>query len=212
MLAIAYMLFPLQLKQYTIQGKPVEVFAPDAKAVHDAYKNGCIPFPYWSQVWPAAIGLSEFLLRHPHYTQNKKVVELAAGIGLPSMVAARNATAVICSDYLPEAIQTAQQSAEHNGLHNLSVRLLDWNELPEDVEADVLLLSDVNYDPVVFEVQQKMIRSFLQKGTVVILCTPQRLMAKNFITPLLSFCALQEEIKLDHQGKEVAVTIIVLSN
>jgi predicted nicotinamide N-methyase len=202
--------FSLQLKQFNLQEVCIELFVPESKAIQDSYQQGNIAFPYWAQVWPAAQALAGFLLGHTAYIEQKKVVELAAGLGLPSMVAARYARKVLCSDCVPEAVAIIQQSAAHNRLHNLSVRLLDWERLPEDLEAEVLLLSDVNYDPAAFSLQQELIQSFLQKGAVVLLSTPQRLMAKAFLTPLLFYCREQEEIAIVHEGKEVMISVLVL--
>lgn len=204
------MSFPLQLQQFFIQRQCTELFVPDAKEVQAAYQKGDSPFPYWSQVWPAAIALSEFLLHHSHFIINKKVVELAAGLGLPSIVAARYAYSVISSDYLPEAVEVIELSAQHNHCKNLRVALFNWHSLPQDIEADVLLLSDINYNPDVFTAQHELINYFLQKGATIILSTPQRLIGKEFIAPLLTYCRQQQEILIMHDEKEVAVTVMVL--
>ena len=204
------MFLPLQLNKFFIQGRCIELFVPDAEQMQAAYKTGSIAFPYWSKVWPAAVALSEFILRHPQYTQSKKVLELAAGLGLPSIVAAFNASAVISSDYLPEPVDCIRRSALHNGLKNLTASLLNWHLLPEDLQADVVLLSDINYDPGAFEVQHQVVNHFLQKGATLLLSTPQRLMAKEFIAPLLPLSSVQEEILVGQEGREVLITVLVL--
>jgi predicted nicotinamide N-methyase len=202
--------FTLHLKQIFIQNLCIELFVPDAEEVQAAYHRGEITVPFWSQIWPAAIGLSEFLLSHPLYIQNKKVLELAAGLGLPSLTAARHATSVISSDYIPEAVDLIQRSAAHNKLNNLSAVTLDLHLLPHNMETDVLLLSDINYTPAVFDLQLELINQFLQKGSIVVLSTPQRLMGKEFIAPLLTNCVQQKEIAVMQGGKEVMVLVIVL--
>jgi hypothetical protein len=73
-----------------------------------------------------------------------------------------------------------------------------------------LLLSDVNYKPALFAVLQNVISSFLLKGTTVILSTPQRLMAKDFLTPLLTNCIEQEELEVTHERGKVMTTVLVL--
>ncbi len=188
----------------------MNVYVPEEKAIQEAYRRGEILFPYWSRVWPSAIALSRFLLTHPRYTNNKNVLELGAGLGLPSIVAAGNANQVVCSDNEPEAVAFIQQSAAQNSLQNLSFRVLDWNDIPSNLETDVLLLSDVNYDPALFDVQQKIISSFLQKGTTVILSTPQRLMAKEFVEWLLPYCVLQKEVVVAFEGRDVVVLVMVM--
>jgi len=204
------MSFPLELKAFHLAGQSVEIFVPQTNPVREKYLQGNIPFPYWSQVWPASLALSEFLLQHTEYIQQKRVVELAAGLGLPSVIAASYADSVLCSDYIAEAVEIAGQSAAHNGLNNFTAQVLNWHSVPHGLSADVLLLSDINYDPALFTVQQQLINHFLNSGTVVMLSTPQRLVAKEFIAPLLSFCKQQEEISVSHHGNEVRITVLIL--
>lgn len=202
--------FPLQLQSFVYGDISIEFFVPDAAAVREAYQKGQIPFPYWSRVWPAARALAQFLLRHPECTQNKTVVELGAGLGLPSLVAARHAKAVLCSDYAVEAVAVVQRSAANLQLHNLTAVVIDWEHLPPDLEAGVLLLSDVNYEPAAFALLLQRIDLFLQKGTIVLLSTPQRLMAKEFVAPLMRNCSRQEEILIEQDSKEVTISVLVL--
>jgi predicted nicotinamide N-methyase len=206
----AFMVFPLQVQQFFIQDRCVQLCVPDPGAVQKAYQKGEIPFPYWSKVWPAAIGLGEFLCNHPYYIQNKKVLELAAGLGLPSVMAARSAASVLSTDYMPGAVEAIQRSAEHNGLKNITAALLDWRSLSPLVDADVLLVSDINYDPALFNIQHRQLNLFLQRGTTIILSTPQRLMGKEFIVAWLPFCKHREELTVNDSGSSVLISVLVL--
>jgi predicted nicotinamide N-methyase len=198
--------FPLKLQTVLLQEQSIEIFVPDADAVKKAYDDGDIAFPYWSKLWLAAIGLSEFILLHPHYLQDKTVLELGAGLGLPSMVAARYAAHVLCTDAIEEATRIAAQAAAQNNLKNVSVSVMDWHYLPEGLSADVLLLSDINYEPLAFEPLLKMIERFLAKATTILLSTPQRLMAKDFVALLEPYCKTKEERVVN----EVTITVMVL--
>lgn len=155
--------FSLCLQQFCFEGHCIELFVPESKELQERYRQGNTHFPYWGQVWPAAQALTAFLFDHPHFIQNKKVLELAAGLGLPSLAAARYARTVLCSDYLPEAVAVIKKSAAHNALQNFSVQLLNWQALPHNLEADVLLLSDINYEPSAFDLQRQLIQQFLQR-------------------------------------------------
>ena len=208
-------MYPLQLKTYRLAGQSVSLFVPELERVQQVYQNTKsndphTPFPYWAQVWPAALALGQFLVQEPQYLQQKRVLEIAAGLGLPSLVAAQYAQSVICTDYVPEAVAIAQQSAQHAHFTNMECRVLDWHHLPLTLEADVLLLSDVNYEPPQFEVLHKLMMRFLEKGTIIILSTPQRLMAKSFIQQLLPWCQLQQQIEVLQQLQNVPITIMVL--
>lgn len=204
------MRFSLHRQTFDFDNNPVALFVPDAAAVRQAFLRGEIVSPYWSQVWPSAKALGVFLVQHASFIRHKTVLELGAGLGLPSLVAARFATQVHCTDYLPEAIEAVTQSVAAAGLKNVTASVLDWRHLPAETTTDVVLLSDVNYEPEVFEALQELIASFLQKSTTVILSTRQRLMARRFVTPLLAHCLLQQEMETSHEGKTVLITVMVL--
>ena len=40
--------------------------------------------PYWAEIWPAAIGLAEYLFLHPSLVMGKKVVEIGCGFDCPA--------------------------------------------------------------------------------------------------------------------------------
>ncbi len=81
------------------------------------------------------------------------------------------------------------RSARHLQLANVTGKVLNWNQLPHDITADVLILSDINYGPNQFDRLNKVLQWFLQKGTTILISTPQRLMAKPFIEKLLPWCS-----------------------
>jgi len=205
----------LQLQHLERPGYTIDLFVPDAQEVQDDYfqqkqLQTAVPFPHWTKLWPAALAMGDFIHQHRELVQHKKVLELAAGLGLPSFVAARYAHMVCCSDYSAEAIDTMKRSTQHLQLSNVTCQLLDWNHLPADLSADVLLLSDINYDPAQFDRLYQVLRQFLQQGTTILLTTPQRLMAKPFIEKLLPFCRQQFEMNISHLQQHTPVTGLLL--
>ncbi len=204
---------------FCFDDKQIIVVVPDPARVQQDYlerkqTDPSAVFPYWSQVWPAAIGLCNFLSAHTGIIENKKVTELAAGLGLPSLLAAAYASEVFCSDHIPEAVKMMQESVLENGYTNMHCSVADWNHLPEGQHPDVLLLSDINYEPAAFDQLHYMLIQFLQAGTTILLSTPQRLMAKSFIGRLLPFCVEQEEysISMDQYEEPVLVSVLVLKS
>jgi predicted nicotinamide N-methyase len=201
---------PHHTQTFTIGSKEIQLLVPDPLAAKEQFRDGNNPLPYWSQVWPAALGLASFLARNTILIQGRNVIELAAGLGLPSMFAAHYASHVVCSDYLEEATWFIGESAQLNELLNLETRVLNWHYLPPDLEAEVVLLSDVNYEPSEFQVLQDALHQLLQRGVCVILSTPQRLAGREFLIPLLSYCQQQELVTVPQGGGEVAVNVFVL--
>jgi predicted nicotinamide N-methyase len=205
----------LQLQRFERPGYTLELFVPNAREVLDHYmqqkqEQEQVPFPHWTKLWPAALAMGDFIQQHPAIINNRKVLELAAGLGLPGFVAARYAASVCSSDYLEDAVATMSRSAEHLHLSNFTCKLLDWNFLPDDLTADVLLLSDINYDTDQFDQLYQVLQRFLQQGTIVLLGTPQRLMAKPFIEKLLPFCRQQHEMIISYQQQQTPISILLL--
>jgi SAM-dependent methyltransferase len=201
---------PFQFGDYN-----VNAFVPDPLVLQQWYTtqlqtDPTIPAPYWAQVWPSAYALCEFIASQPDWLQNKNVLELAAGLGLPSLLAAQFATEVVCSDYVPAAVELMQQSIRKNQLTNIKAITIDWNNLPDNLSCDILLLSDINYEPQVFEKVFDVILTFLQKGTTVLLSTPQRLMAKPFIDRILPYSVFWDEKFVSNTSPIVACSIYVL--
>lgn len=205
----------LQLQSFIIGDHTMNLFVPDANHVKELYQqqissDPSTPFPYWTKVWPSAIALTQFILQNPSFIQHKKLLELAAGLGLPSIAAARFASAVCCSDYLPQAVSVAKESINYLQLKNVHCIQLNWEHLPEDIGADILLLSDINYNPDAFDILYAVIMRFINKGTTVLLSTPQRLSSKPFIEKLLHCCVSQQEIAVVENQQTVMITVMVL--
>lgn len=207
----------LQLQHLERPGYTIELFVPNAQEVQDNYTQqkqvlAQVPFPHWTKLWPAALAMGDFIYQHPELVQDRNVLELAAGLGLPAFIAARYAQSVCCSDYLEESVATMAKSAHYLQLSNITCQVLDWNHLPDDLTADVLLLSDINFDPDQFDRLYQVMKRFLREGTIILLATPQRLMAKPFIEKLLPFCRQQHEMSIYHLQQHTPVSLLLLQD
>lgn len=143
-------------------------------------------FPFWSRVWPSAQALSEWLTREPELTRGKTIIELGAGLGLPSMTAASNAAHITATDHIPDAVEWMELNRKGLRLGNMDCRLLDWHrdEIPR---ADVVLMSDVGYDPADFEQLRSLISIQLRFPTEVLLAVPERSVSAAFISLVQDF-------------------------
>ena len=189
----------------------VQLFVPDPVEVKKTYalqkeKDADIPFPFWAKLWPASEALALFLCQNSQLVQGKRVLELAAGLGLPALVAAHFAQSVGATDYLPEAVAAIGKSAMINKLHNFTTSLLDWNHLPTHLSAEVLLLSDINYEPASFPVLLQMLLRFQRQHTTILLSTPQRLMARPFVEQVLPLCKARHTLAV--HGEPISILIL----
>jgi len=139
------------------------------------------------QVWRGALLLSDFLLAKPELVEGKKVLELAAGTGLTSIVAATLAESVTATDVdRGEILPLIKKNADLNkGIlarpENFSVRELDffWESWPPDLEESVtssefVLAADVVYDRNITEHFFKTLHKILRTPKVVFLAIERR--------------------------------------
>jgi methyltransferase-like protein 23 len=203
---------PLHLQKIIVHKRTLELFVPAVKETQEAYASGKISFPFWSKIWPASIALTGLILENREMFAGQRIIEIAAGLGLPSIAAASVAKTVHCTDKEPEAIAVVDKTIRHLGIHNMTTESLDWNKIEKFPEADLILMSDVNYDPSCFPVLQKLFLASLAKGSAILLSTPQRLMAKDFITPLLPFSTIQASMEIFWEDQFHPISIFLLTS
>jgi predicted nicotinamide N-methyase len=196
-------------------GKELELFIPDPEKIKSTYddlikQDPSTPFPYWAKNWASSIALLSFLNNNPNYIHNKNVLELGAGIGLPSLGIAYKAKSIIISDHNNDAIELIGKNIEHLGLTNATGVNIDWNEFPENVIFDVVLLSDINYVPSEFDALWKLFTKLLTDHKTLILATPQRITSGDFLQPLTQFITHTSIEEIVEDNKITLVNIIVL--
>ena len=207
------MQYPLELTQISAEKA---IYVPVYDAVKAIYTDllamdPASPFPYWAKVWPSAIALVKVLQKHPSLIRDKTVLELGAGIGLPSLLMANEAKTIQVSDYDSEAVELFRKNIAHLQLHNVQALQMDWNNLPENIDPEVIILSDVNYDPTQFESLTKLIQKFIHQGCTIILSTPQRIIANPFVLALSEFIIADYLEMVDENGVTKEISILVLS-
>jgi predicted nicotinamide N-methyase len=197
--------FPPQeeLRSVQIGDQTLHIYVPDAVRMQEAWERSergqQEAFPYWSKIWPAALALCQWLKGNPSMYAGKKVLEIGAGLGLPSLFVASEADWVLCSDKESLALDYAQASANHHRYQNLVFRKINWIDAPAPIECDLLLLSDVNYEPSVFDELRLLMQTYLRQGTQIVLATPQRLAAREFVSWLEPFIHSQTVEVVDGQ-------------
>ena len=115
--------------------------------------------PMQAEVWGSALILSRWLMQRPDTVRNRRVAELGAGAGLPSLTAALcGAESVVVTDYDRFSVDAAARAAAHNyavtgvaALGRVRAERLDWKEAclpgftPSWGPGDVLIAADCNY-------------------------------------------------------------------
>ena len=206
--------------QYQVQLTQIDaekaIYIPAYEAVKTIYAallelDPASPFPYWAKVWPSSIALHNVLKKHPSLIKDKTVLELGAGIGLPALMMAGITKSIQISDYDLEAVALLKKNIEHLQLQNAEALQLDWNNVPENLNPEVVILSDVNYDPIQFDTLINLIDKFVNQGCTILLSTPQRIMASPFVQKLETYITDRYEVLVDEKGIKKEISIFVLS-
>ncbi len=207
------MQYPVKLSQISAEKA---IYIPDYEQVKQVYASLIkiepnTPFPFWAKLWPSSIALVNVLENNPDWIRDKHVLELGAGIGLPSLMLAGVAKSIQVSDYADEAVELLQKNIAHLNLMNVQALQLDWNHLPISIQPDVLILSDVNYDPSQFDTLIQIITSKILDGCTILLSTPQRIMASPFVQALEAYIQTTYVEVIYENETSVEISILVLS-
>jgi predicted nicotinamide N-methyase len=205
--------YPVKLTQISAEKA---IYIPDYEQVKEVYASLIkidpnTPFPFWAKLWPSSIALVNVLENNPDWIKDKQVLELGAGVGLPSLKLAGIAKSIQVSDYANEAVALLQKNIAHLNLMNVQALQLDWNHLPLSIQPDVLILSDVNYDPSEFDTLLQMITNKIMDGCTILLSTPQRIMASPFVQALETYIQTTYIEVVNENSTSVEISILVLS-
>ena len=185
------------IEVYPFGSGSVKLVRPYEKEIRHQYRkakadNQQIEFPYWARVWPSALVMTNYLSSHTELIAGKKVVEFAAGLGLPSLAAARVAKSVIATDDQQSAVDCMLLSIAENGFNNIQAKLYNWRESLPEWDADLILLSDTNYSPEDSAPVLQLILHYLNRKAAVLVTTPHRLAARSLLLSLQPYCIHSE--------------------
>lgn len=100
--------------------------------------------PYWAEIWPSALVLSEYIAT-AQAIAGKRIIELGAGVGTVSVVAAAHGALVTATDYSDEALHFISYNALRNQV-TLTAQHLDWRNVGGMGHYDLVLAADVLYE------------------------------------------------------------------
>lgn len=166
--------------------------------------------PYWTELWPSAIGLGEFISRKK--LEGRNALGLGSGVGLAEMVARRQGANVVLSDKQEDALRLAELNWFMNLDESPQLISLDWRQPNIDRRFDILLASDVAYEQRLFWPLIDTFRKILAPDGEIYLSEPNRPIAEEFFELLeeQGFTAerFDERILYSKQVTDIAVYLI----
>ena len=141
---------------------------------HDLFHD----FPLWAKIWRASWVLSSYLAQRP-VDPDKQLLEIGAGIGLVSIVAATAGHRITLSEYNPDALNFARANAHRNNCTHLPIRHLDWLQPRLETRFDCIVGSEVAYKKVYLDALLRLFKSHLKPAGEIILAWEIRKSGQN---------------------------------
>ncbi len=166
--------------------------------------------PYWAELWPSAVGLSNYIAANPQLISNKTVLELGCGLGFTSMVIARqNPEELLITDYEQDALELTRMNFALNGMGEPHLQILDWRGPNLEKKYEVLIAADILYEERFFGPLFDLFFSSLEPGGKIILAEPNRKIAAEFFTMLKNrgFFFGKETFNISHDALNTKVDI-----
>jgi predicted nicotinamide N-methyase len=165
-----------------LAGREVELLSPanadDLISEDDYVKDERLP--YWADLWPSA----QILAREVREMRlaGLRVLELGCGLGLVAVGATLAGARVTATDYYDDAVLFATLNvAEATGV-TIAARMVDWTAMPADLgRFDVVLTSDVLYEPRYAALVAGAITATLRRGGEAIVADPGRIAWEDFL-------------------------------
>lgn len=174
--------FRTVIRTVTLGGREVDLLSPanaDDLISEDDYVQD-ERLPYWADLWPSAQILAREV-REMRLT-GERVLELGCGLGLVATAAAMAGARVTSTDYYDDAVLFATLNvAEATGV-TIEARMVDWTAMPADLgRFDVVLASDVLYEPRYATLVADAITATLRRGGEAIVADPGRIACPDFL-------------------------------
>lgn len=167
--------------------------------------------PYWAELWPAAIGLSKYLIEFDLIREGTDVLEIGCGLGLPGIVAGKLGAPVTLTDYLEDPLLFAKQNWQLNNHSEVRLERMDWRSPNPALAADLVLASDITYEKRFFEFLPNAFRTLCKPGGSIIVSDPSREVAQDFFQNIATKGFRVHKISYDIQpllgGRSVEVNV-----
>lgn len=140
--------------------------------------------PYWAELWPSARALTRFLMDRPPLP-GSRIIELGAGLALPSIVLRRMGLDPLATDHNQDAMPFVALNAERNGVDGVRTVRLDWRDPePQLGRFDLIVAADVLYEHRNIDMLATCLPRLIAPGGTFLLADPGRRHLPTFLDRL----------------------------
>jgi predicted nicotinamide N-methyase len=149
---------------------------------HEDFKDERIP--YWAELWASALALSQYIVANKVFFEKKNIIEIGAGLALPSIIAGHFTAQITITDYLSEAVDFAKKNWYLTHRHDATFQLLDWRQPSANQQYDIVLAADIAYEKRMFEHLPQAFHTLCKPKGTIFLTEPNRGFAQDFLKNL----------------------------
>lgn len=175
---------PRVVHELEIAGRSWRVEAIADQSALTGLAESFAEFPFGLLLWDAAPVLATALVDLGEAIADRGVLELGAGVGLVGLVAQASGARVLQTDHGAEALALARANARRNRIDGIAWALADWTDWRETRTFDLVIGSDILYEPALHGALLAIFAKNLAPGGRVLLTDPGRTTTPRFITAM----------------------------
>jgi predicted nicotinamide N-methyase len=171
---------PLIEEQFELAGRTLTLLRPPSadELIDETAFDEEEFLPYWAELWPSGVALARFV--ETLGLEGARVIELGAGLGLPSLAAALLGADVLATDWADDAVALLRANAERNHVP-LGVERVRW-DAPEELVAqapfDLVIGADLLYES---RNAAQLLELLPQLGREIVIADPGRPFLTGFL-------------------------------
>jgi len=198
--------YPLELERVIDLDSYLDKIADEANQNEDL-------IPYWSELWPSSIALSEYVVERQSEFEGKRILELGCGTGLLATVFAILDLNFLATDFEPLALDLTRKNILRNTGKDIDTKFLDWRNPELDEKFDIIVAADVIYETRSTGPLIDVFLSLLNNQGSIYLAEPNRSVAKPLFTKLrgrgFSIVPISRTVVLNGVIKNITINKIV---
>jgi len=150
-------------------------------------------WPLFGQIWPSGIILAN--LMSSYKISGKRILEVGCGIGLASLVLNNRMANITSTDYHPSVEGFLKFNTELNEDREIPYIRTDWSDKDDELgKFDLIIGSDLLYEPNHFKILSNFIDFHSKKTCEVIIIDPNRGYKNKFTKEMLSLGFKSDQI------------------
>jgi predicted nicotinamide N-methyase len=165
--------YDTDIQEISIAGRRYRFYLPASIERFIHAEDPLQDFPLWAKIWQAGVVLAGHMAKLPP-DNDRRILEIGAGLGLVSIVAADHGHRVRLTDFNADAMNFARANATLNGCPDVEVAALDWRRPGPADACDMLIGSEVIYKEEDVETLLALFAACLKPGGRIVLAEEVR--------------------------------------